>query len=121
MEYWYGLTPEANRETSEGLIDIRTLPDYEATKARIEGFRATDKKPERRHASTIERQFREIHALTFAAAVHAGYDFEAHIKRENERYEREAQEHRDQVAAHIAAGTWFTYIDEDGNEQELPF
>ena len=28
MEFWYGLTPDANREDSTGLqIDVRTLPD----------------------------------------------------------------------------------------------
>lgn len=81
MEFWYGLKPDANREDSPGLIDIRTLPEkYHYKPLTVEWTKIA-----KRSFARAMREQLKAHALTFAHAIHDGYDLEAHAAREEQR------------------------------------
>lgn len=87
MEFWYGLTPDANREDSPGLIDVRTLPEKYLHKPVT--VRWTEI-PKRSFAKAAREQLK-AHALAFASAIADGYDLTKHVAREEQR-SREALE-----------------------------
>lgn len=87
MEFIYGLTPDDNREWSRNCIDIRTLPKEFLTKP--VDIKLTNL-PRRSWAKAMRDQLK-AHSLAFANAVYHGYDFEAHIAREEEKAEQEYQ------------------------------
>ena len=85
MEFWYGLTPDANREDSPGLIDVRTLPEkYLRHPVTVKWTEV----PKRSFAKAAREQLR-AHALAFATALFDGYDLEAHVAREEQRSREE--------------------------------
>jgi hypothetical protein len=85
MEFWYGLKPDANREDSPGLIDVRTLPEkYLRHPVKVEWTKV----PRRSFAKTAREQLR-AHALAFASALIDGCDLEAHVAREDQRSREE--------------------------------
>ncbi len=85
MEFWYGLTPDANREDSPGLLDVRTLPEqYRTAPVEIDPHGLTT-----RNIGKRMRNQRVAHIFAFANAVHDGFDFKAHVEREEEKAERE--------------------------------
>lgn len=90
MEFIYGLTPEANRETSPGLIDVRTLPEqYRSHPVEVPWLEVKPRSRNKRH-----REQMNAHAMAFANAIHDGYDFEAHVQREEEAAERDERDRR---------------------------
>jgi hypothetical protein len=98
MEFWYGLTPDANREDSPGLIDVRTLPEkYHHRPLTVEWLKI----PKRSLAKAAREQLAS-HALAFANSIHDGYDLEAHATREEQRSREEWQAVPPRVAAETA-------------------
>lgn len=89
MEFWYGLTPEANRECSGPQIDVRSLPEkYHHGALTVDWSHI----PKRSMAKAMREQLNR-HAITFASALHDGYSLEDHVAREEaaERAEFEAR------------------------------
>lgn len=85
MEFIYGLTPDDNREWSRNCIDVRTLPPEFLTKP--VDINLTNV-PRRSWAKAMREQLK-AHSLALANAVYHGYDFGAHIAREEDKAERE--------------------------------
>jgi hypothetical protein len=85
MEFWYGLTPDANREDSLGLIDVRTLPQKYVHKPVTVQW---TKVPKRSFAKAVREQLK-AHALAFASAIADGYDLAEHAAREEQRSREE--------------------------------
>lgn len=95
MEFIYGLTPDANRETSPGLIDVRTLPEkYRTAPVEIDCRNVT-----MRGMPKLMRNQIVAHILAFANAIHDGYDLEAHAAREEAAAEEEWKKYREEQAA----------------------
>ncbi|MGF7151277.1 hypothetical protein FHS96_004940 [Sphingomonas zeicaulis] len=106
MEFWYGLTPDANREFHDRLIDVRSLPErYRRDSHPLEVHWTAIPK---RSLAKAGREQLVAHAMTFAAAIVDGYDLDAHIDRERAAAEQEAAQRRQekarQEAAWLAAG-----------------
>lgn len=95
MEFWYGLTPDACREDSPGLIDVRTLPEkYLRHPVEVKWADV----PKRSLTKVMREQLR-AHALAFASALFDGYDLEAHVAREDQRSREEWEAYRARQAA----------------------
>jgi hypothetical protein len=78
MEFWYGLTPDANREDSPGLIDVRSLPEkYQHKPVTVDWLRIS-----RRSIQKAMRDQIKAHSLAFACALADGYSLEDHVVRE---------------------------------------
>jgi hypothetical protein len=113
MEFWYGLTPEANREDSPRLIDVRTLPEkyhLAPLEVRLTGV------PRRSWPRKMREQL-NAHAMAFAAALADGYDLEAHIEREHRKTEEAASKRRAPVANRAGEGA----ICFPGADFDVPF
>lgn len=129
MEFWYGLTPDANRECSDGpQIDVRTLPE----KYRQKPVEIDWSKIQRRSIAKAMRQQLKNHALAFANAMFDNYSLEEHAQREHDRALAEWAEHcarRDAIKAERAAinacvscgMTSATVLDECDICAEIPF
>lgn len=90
MEFWYGLTPDANREDSPGLIDVRTLPaKYHTKPVSVQWTKIA-----KRSFSKAALDQLKAHTLAFANAVVDGYDLEAHVAREEQRSLEEWEAYR---------------------------
>lgn len=102
MEFIYGLTPDANRETSPGLIDIRTLPEkYRRSPVEVSWLEVK----KRSFAKRLREQL-NAHAMAFAAAIIDGYDLQAHAQREEEAAVRDARDRRAAREAREVAATF---------------
>lgn len=97
MEFWYGLTADANREDSENCIDIRTLPErYKIRPVEIHLAGMS-----RRSWAKAVRQQLLAHALAFSAAIADGYSLEAHVRQQKEIAEREFEAMRSIRSPHV--------------------
>jgi hypothetical protein len=113
MEFIYGLTPDANREYSPGLVDVRTLPEkYHAT-----GIHVAWLQVQKRSAGKRIREQLEAHAMTFAYAIADGYDLEGHARREEEAALRISREYREFIEGSAKARAAAGEIEDD----DIPF
>lgn len=101
MEFWYGLTPNDNREDAVNVIDVRTLPAKYLTKPVTVEW---TKIPRRSMAKALREQAAS-HALAFANALFDGYSLEDHARREREKFEAEWAAERAKVEAEAAERT----------------
>lgn len=90
MEFWYGLTPDANREGCDGIVDVRTLPAI--YRKRPVEVRWTE--VPRQSFVKVHRQQLIAHMIAFGLAVTDGYNFGAHVVREREKAAREWADYR---------------------------